>query len=77
MFCFVLFTSNLRVESVNSSFHLCRHGPLLELQLAGVHHGPARQTLAETQEKAAHGNLFTTLTKTWVEVQSNNKLINN
>lgn len=30
---------HLRVESVNSALHLCRHGPLLKLQLSGVHHG--------------------------------------
>lgn len=32
--------SHLRVEPVNSTLHLCRHGPLFKLQLSRVHHGP-------------------------------------
>lgn len=30
---------HLRVESMNASLHLCRHGPLFKLQLSRVHHG--------------------------------------
>lgn len=36
--------SDLRVEAVDSSFHLSRHGSFLELQLSGVHHRPDART---------------------------------
>lgn len=36
--------SDLRVQAVNSSLHLGRHGSFLKFELSWVHHGPVKTT---------------------------------